>query len=91
MNQPNGFNQQIRGLTVEEISAEIGLDEGFVKKYLEGPLKEDVEHEKLYLGDGKYDPFTIDIILIQLEVDKGIDNLVKSLEAVRAAKGRKEN
>ncbi len=87
----NFNSQQIRGLTVEEISAETGLDEGFVKKYLEGPLKEDVEKEKLVLPDGKYDPFTIDMILIQLEVDKGIDNLLKSLEAVRAAKGRKEN
>ncbi len=85
------MENQIRGLTLEEISAEIGLDEGFVRKYLEGPLKEDVEKERLILPDGKYDPFTIDMILIQLEVDKGIENLLKSLEAVRAAKERKEN
>ena len=85
------MENEVRGITIQDISVETGFDETFIRKYLEGPLKEEVEQEKLYLGDGKYDPFTIDMILIQLEVDKGIENLLKSLEVVRAAKERKEN
>lgn len=85
------MQNQIRGVTLDEIAEFVHLEKELVRKYLEGPLKEDVEKERLILPDGKYDPFTIDLVLIQLDVDAGIQNLIRSLDAVRAAKGRKEN
>lgn len=80
------MENQIKGLTIEEISHEIGLEETLVRRYIEGPLKEDIEQEKLDLGGGKYDPYIIDLIVIQLEVDSAGQRLEKHLEVVRESK-----
>lgn len=77
---------QIRGLTIEEISHEIGLETALVRKYIEGPLKEDIEQEKLDLGGGKYDPYIVDLLIIQLEVDTAGQRLEKHLRFVRENK-----
>lgn len=79
--------EQIQGLTIHEISEKIGLEEGLVKQYIEGPLKEDIEVEKVNLGNGKYDPFILDLILIQMEVDSAGQKLEKNLEIIRKQKG----
>jgi len=77
------------GLTIGEISQEIGLEETLVRKYIEGSLKQDIEQEKLDLGNGKYDPYIIDLLIIQLEVDTAGQRLEKQLQTVRESKNAK--
>jgi len=80
---------EIKGLTVDEISEKMGLDKNLVKRYIEQELKEDIEKERLVLNDGTYDPYILDLILIQLEVDRAGLNLTRSLQVVRETKTRK--
>jgi len=78
--------QEIKGMTIDEISEKIGLEKNLVKQYIDGPLKEDIEQERLDLGNGKYDPYILDLLIIQLEVDRAGANLMRTLEAVRKRK-----
>ncbi len=78
--------EELQGVTVEEISDAVGLDVPAVKKYITATLKEDVEKEKLDLGNGKYDPYIIDLILIELEIDFAGKQLEKNLEVIRRKK-----
>ena len=80
------MEKEIKPVTIQEISEIIGMDSQEVKKYIEGPLKEDVEKEKLVMGEGKYDPFIIDLIMIELEVDSAGERLQKTLETIRRKK-----
>jgi len=83
------MENQKMGLTIGEISQEIGLEETLVRKYIEGSLKQDIEQEKLDLGNGKYDPYIIDLLIIQLEVDTAGQRLEKQLQTVRESKNAK--
>ena len=80
------MQEQFKGVTVEEISDAVSLDVPTVKKYIQTTLKEEVEKEKLDLGNGKYDPFIIDLILIELEVDFAGKQLEKNLDVIRRKK-----
>ncbi len=83
------MENQTKGLTIEEISQEIGLEETLVRKYIEGPLREEIEQEKLDLGGGKYDPYIVDLLIIQLETDTAGQRLEKQLQTVRESKKEK--
>ncbi|HLD41634.1 MAG TPA: hypothetical protein VJB06_01235 [archaeon] len=78
--------EEFQGVTIEEISDAVGLDVPAVKKYITETLKDEVEKEKLDLRNGKYDPFIIDLILIELEVDFAGKQLEKNLEFIRRKK-----
>ena len=80
---------EIKGLTLDEISEQMGLDKNLVKKYIENELKEEIKNERVLMPDGKYDPYILDLILIQLEVDRAGLNLEKSLQIVREMKQNK--
>lgn len=73
------------GITIDEISQKLNLDKHSVKGYLE-ILKGEIKEEKLDLGNGKFDPYVLDLILIEREVDRGIDGLKAGLESVRRQK-----
>ena len=77
---------EFQGVTIEEISDAVGLDIPKVKKYIEVTLKGEVEKENLDLGNGKYDPYIIDLILIELEVDFAGKQLERNLEVIRKKK-----
>ncbi len=80
------MEDEIRGITIQEISKNMGLEEIVVAEYIEGPLKGDIEMEKVRFGDGTYDPYIMDLILIQMEVDAAGERLEKQLQIVREAK-----
>ncbi len=73
-------------VTIQEIADETGLDIEKVKNYINVTLKDEIQKEKLDLGNGKYDPYLIDLILIELEVDFAGKQLEKNLEVVRKRK-----
>ncbi len=82
--------EEIKGLTLQEISEQMGLEEGLVRQYIEGPLKEDIEIEKVNFSDGTYDPYIMDLILIQMEVDAAGQKLENQLKLVRESKNPSE-
>lgn len=83
------MDKEIKSMTIQEISEAMGLEAGIIKKYIDGPLKEDIEKEKLDLGKGKFDPYIMDLIMIELEVDTAGQRLEKHLKMVRESKGGK--
>lgn len=83
------MDKEIKSMTIQEISEAMGLEAGIIKKYIDGPLKEDIEKEKLDLGKGKFDPYIMDLIMIELEVDTAGQRLEKHLKMVRESKAGK--
>ncbi len=85
--------EKIKGVTIEEISEMARLPKDLVVEYLSGPLKEEVEKERLVIGKSEngvdlYDPYTIDLVIIQFEVDRGAKQLETGLRSIRQMKGQ---
>ncbi len=77
---------EFKPVTIQEIADETGLDIEKVKTYIDVTLKDEIQKEKLDLGNGNYDPYLIDLILIELEVDFAGKQLEKNLDVIRKKK-----
>lgn len=85
------MENQIKGLTIKEMAEKIRLPEKTIKEYISGPLKEEIVREKLYLGkdsagEHTFDPYTLNLLLIEYSVDKEVENLEKNLDSIRESK-----